>query len=123
MTRRAVAITQGAGERVSTGSTVCVYRGNSPTDAWLVLHWLQRNEIPAWIRGDLQGAIGEIPVPESWPTIWVNAENRARADEALRLFRAPTLVRPAWNCPRCGEANEPNFDGCWSCDGDRPAAD
>lgn len=99
---------------------ICVYKAHGPTDAHLVRHWLERNGIRAVIRGDLMGIRGEIPVGESWPAVWVDREDVARAEEAIRTFEGPRLVHPPWRCPRCGEVNEPNFGSCWSCQADRP---
>ncbi len=99
---------------------ICVYKGTGPTDAYLMHHWLERNEIDATLRGDLLGLRGEIPVLDSWPTVWVSKVDQERAEAAIREFNAPQLVHPKWMCPGCGEENEPNFGSCWNCDGDGP---
>jgi hypothetical protein len=102
-------------------SLFCIYRGNGPTDAYLVHHWLDRNGIFAQVRGEHRmGLRGDIPIPDAWPSIWVRNEDRDAAEAAIRTFNAPRAVHPRWICPACQEDNEPNFDSCWSCDGDRP---
>ena len=97
-----------------------IYQGMGPTDAWLVRDWLVRNGVTATVRGqNLLGVLGEIPVSEAWPSVYVAPEDRERALTALREFHAPALVHPEWSCVRCGEANGPAFGSCWSCGTDR----
>jgi hypothetical protein len=99
---------------------ICVYKGKGPTDAFLIQHWLERNDIRSTLRGDLLGLRGEIPIVDAWPTIWVAAEDQERAEAAIREFNGPRLVHPRWKCEACGEENEPNFGSCWNCSADRP---
>lgn len=99
---------------------VRVYQATGPTDAFLVKHWLERNGLVVHVQGDLLSARGEIPIGESWPTLWVPRADVARAEELVERFFGPTLVHPIWRCAVCGEDNEPNFASCWSCDADRP---
>ena len=100
---------------------ICVYKGNNPTDAYLIHHWLQRNGIRANVQGDLLGLRGEIAVGEAWPTVWVAKEDQDRAEAAIREFNAPQLVHPRWKCVQCDEENEPNFGSCWNCSADHPS--
>lgn len=99
---------------------ICVYKASGATDAHLVRHWLERNGIRAVVRDALMSARGELPIGDSWPTVWVAEPDSTRAEEAIRLFNGPTLVHPPWACPACGEENAPNFGSCWSCDADHP---
>lgn len=101
---------------------VCVYHGCGPTDAYLVRDWLERNDIRAWVRGHaLLGAMGQVPVAEAWPSVWVSPNDEDRAADAVRAFHGPALVHPVWRCG-CGEENAPAFGSCWSCGADRPNA-
>ena len=64
----------------------------------------------------LGGAVGEIPVLECWPELWVCEPGqalRARGliDEALR----PRAGFDPWDCPRCGERIDGQFSECWRC--------
>jgi hypothetical protein len=97
-----------------------VYKANSPTDAPLIQHWLERNDIRASIRGDLFGLRGEIPMADAAPTVWVADADEERALELIREFNGPTLGHPRWLCAICGEDNEPNFGSCWNCNADQP---
>jgi len=100
---------------------VRVYRGTGPTDAYLVRDWLGRNGVSAEVRGEnLMSLRGDIPIMEAWPTVWVAPAQKSQARELIEEFNGPTLVHPAWNCPKCGEENAPNFGSCWSCGTDSP---
>lgn len=98
-----------------------VYRGNGPTDAFLVRDWLGRCGIPSQVHGDLTSIRGEIPIHESWPSVWVETHREAEAKQAIGQMTGPRLVRDPWICPACGADGEPDFDVCWNCDGPRPA--
>lgn len=96
-----------------------IYQGQGHTDAYLVRDWLVRNGIPAQVRGENRlGAMGQIPLPEAWPGVYVAPEHRDGALAFLEAFNGPTLVHPEWSCA-CGEANGPAFGSCWSCGADR----
>lgn len=97
-----------------------IYQGQGHTDAYLVRDWLVRNGIGAMVRGENRlGAMGEIPLPEAWPGVYVADDDRDRALASLKAFHAPALVHPEWSCPACGEENGPAFHSCWSCGVDR----
>ncbi|MCO4745067.1 MAG: hypothetical protein KC912_09780 [Proteobacteria bacterium] len=93
-----------------------IYRGHDPVGPFLVRDWLKRNGIRAELRGtQLIGLGGGIPVPKSFPTIWVPEAQRTEAERLLSLFNGPSLVHPEWVCRKCGENNAPTFGSCWSC--------
>lgn len=71
--------------------------------------------IPSELRNEyLAGALGDLPMFETWPQLYVDD-----ADEqiALRaLARAATAPAGApWTCEACGETLEPQFTTCWRC--------
>jgi hypothetical protein len=99
---------------------VCVYRATGPADGFLVRDWLVRSGLEPQLRGDLSTIRGEIPIGESWPSIWVGPQHRERAASLIQELNGPRLVREAWTCPACGAEGEPDFDSCWNCDADRP---
>jgi hypothetical protein len=100
---------------------VCVYKATTPADAEVVRHWLERNEVAAYVRGGLHALRGQIPMGKAAsPTVWVNDADSESALRALALLRRPQLVHPQWRCPRCEELNEPAFGSCWSCQADGP---
>jgi hypothetical protein len=92
-----------------------VYKGEGPTDAHLVSHWLERNGISTHVRTDLSTTAGPVPMQPAWPSVWVRTEDQERAEKALVEFRQPHLVHPPWECPKCGEENPPAFGACWNC--------
>jgi hypothetical protein len=99
---------------------VCVYRGASRTDAYLVRDWLERNGIPVIVQGEaLMSALGDLPVAEALPSCWVPEAAEQDARRLVEAFTGPHLVHPAWQC-ECGEENPPSFGSCWSCAQDRP---
>ncbi len=49
--------------------------------------------------------------------------DHALAVEILRADEAQLAAASRWTCSRCGEANEPAFDICWSCNKERTSAD
>lgn len=95
-----------------------VYTSSDPVLAGLVLSVLESAGIRCLLRNQyLAGALGELPVNECWPQVWVVDE--ADAPRAARLIEA-ALPREAaagepWNCPTCAEHLEAQFAQCWRC--------
>jgi hypothetical protein len=62
----------------------------------------------------LAGALGDLPMLETWPQLWVEDDLESAALRALE--RAATAPAGAnWTCPDCGEQLEPQFTTCWKC--------
>jgi hypothetical protein len=93
---------------------VCVFRGTGPADAWLTRDQLAAEGIASQVRDHLSSGRGELPIPESWPTVWVSEQDAERAREVLHRDATLRLVRAPWTC-RCGERNEGSFEWCWDC--------
>jgi hypothetical protein len=62
----------------------------------------------------LAGALGELPMLETWPQLFVADADEFRALRALKEAAAPARGAP-WVCEACGEQLEPQFTGCWRC--------
>jgi hypothetical protein len=62
----------------------------------------------------LAGALGELPMMETWPQLMVEDADEARALRALERAAAP-VAGEAWICEACGERLEPQFTNCWRC--------
>lgn len=93
-----------------------VYQGFDPVEPYLMRDWLARNGIAVQLRGaSLVGLGGGIPIPKSFPTLWVPEWQKSEAERVIAQFRGPTLVHPEWNCKTCGEQNAPSFGSCWNC--------
>lgn len=62
----------------------------------------------------LAGALGDLPMLETWPQIWVQDSLESAALRALQNAAAVPTGAP-WTCARCGEELEPQFTTCWRC--------
>jgi Putative prokaryotic signal transducing protein len=60
------------------------------------------------------GALGDLPMLETWPQLFVDDEDESAACRALaRAAHAPTGA--PWECAQCKERCEPQFTHCWRC--------
>lgn len=75
--------------------------------------------LSAGIRSELRnqylaGALGDLPMLETWPQLYVDDEDEQVALRALaRAAAAPSGA--SWTCGQCGEVLEPQFTQCWRC--------
>ena len=71
--------------------------------------------IPSELRNQyLSGALGDLPMLETWPQLFVEDADEQPALRALaRAVMAPTGA--SWTCEHCGELLEPQFTSCWRC--------
>ena len=75
--------------------------------------------IAAGIDSDLRnqylaGALGDLPMLETWPQLMVEDELESAALRALEKAAAAPSGAP-WVCSQCGEQLEPQFTSCWRC--------
>jgi hypothetical protein len=66
----------------------------------------------------LSGALGDLPMLETWPQLFVEDSDEQAALRAL----ARAAVAPGgapWTCEHCGELLEPQFTSCWRCGASR----
>ena len=76
---------------------------------------LQAEGIHSEVRNQhLGGVMGEVPVFETWPQLWVNERDVERADQLIRRVETETPGEP-WRCAKCDEQNEGQFAACWKC--------
>lgn len=82
-----------------------------------VQNLLEQAGIPCSLRNErLAGAIGDIPFLETWPQLWVEEDDEARALGFIaELRKAVAQAAPAWHCTGCGERIEGQFSECWQC--------
>lgn len=99
-----------------------VYVTDNAMLAGHVLSVLQSNAIACHIRNlSLTGGIGELPINECWPEVWVNdAHDEPAARELIEAVLTEVEPGADWQC-QCGESIQGQFDSCWSCGSDRPA--
>jgi hypothetical protein len=69
----------------------------------------------------LAGALGDLPMLETWPQLWVEDDLENAALRALAVAATATSGAP-WTCAQCGEQLEPQFTSCWRCGGGPPSA-
>ena len=79
---------------------------------------LENHAIGSIIRNDfLLGGVGEIPINETWPEVWITDDRdfeRARALVDAVVAQAEASDLP-WRCASCGELMEGQFTDCWRC--------
>lgn len=69
----------------------------------------------------LAGAMGDLPMMETWPQLFVEDADERYALSVLA--RASTAaVGSTWICDECNEQLEPQFTCCWRCGAERGAA-
>jgi hypothetical protein len=73
-----------------------VYEGKGPLEASGVRHWLNKNGIQAFVKG--QTAEGDW----TWPSVWVLDSDRERARMLILQHRDP-FGGTGPLCSRCGE--------------------
>jgi hypothetical protein len=63
----------------------------------------------------LGGIMGEMPVFETWPQLWI--VNDLDFDRATQLLESGNSepFGAAWTCSQCGEENEGQYGACWNC--------
>ena len=62
----------------------------------------------------LAGALGDLPMLETWPQVWVEDALESAALSALQNA-ATAPPGASWVCSQCGEELEPQFTTCWRC--------
>lgn len=92
-----------------------VYTAATPLMPGFIQEILENAGIPCQQRNYfLNGAMGELPFVETWPSLWVEEQHER---QALELIQA-TLAQPSmgiWVCPNCQEILETQFQQCWQC--------
>jgi hypothetical protein len=65
----------------------------------------------------LAGALGDLPMMETWPQLYVDDSDESFALSVLARAAAAPAGAP-WTCRDCGEQIEPQFTQCWRCGGE-----
>lgn len=103
---------------------VKVLTANHLVEAKMVEDYLTQEGFHVELRGDaLSAAVGELPVNEGSPSLWVPVEQGEDAAKAVQeWFQSKTPDAPSWTCQSCGETHEGQFQSCWNCGAERPEA-
>lgn len=81
---------------------------------------LEANNIECHLRNiNLTGGIGELPLNECWPEVWViNESDFSPAERLIKTALSQETNHSEWTC-HCGELIEGQFELCWSCGKER----
>jgi len=97
-----------------------IYLAANPVEAEIVKDYLAAHGIAVTVRGALWGAVGDIPMPEAYPRLYLEQErHRDRARELIRQYES-RIEGPAWTCAACGESAPGTLALCWNCGTARP---
>ena len=94
-----------------------VYSAPTLPDAHLVMGLLVQAGLDARVFNEnAQSVMGEIPVQQAWPQVWIMDDaDAARAHELIRQFEQADGQADPVLCPHCHEENPANFQTCWNC--------
>ena len=94
-----------------------VYCAPTLPDAHLVMGLLVQAGLDARVFNEnAQSVMGEIPVQQAWPQVWIMDEaDLAQACELIRQFEQPRVQASPVSCPHCHEDNPSHFQTCWHC--------
>ena len=98
-----------------------VYAGTDPVRCGWLASVLEDAGIKCLLRNQyLGGGIGELPLNEAWPEIWVvDAADYGAARSMIDDALAGEPAGEAWTCVNCGEPIEAQFGQCWRCGSER----
>ncbi len=72
--------------------------------------------IPCELRNQyLAGALGDLPMMETWPQLYVDDTDERFALSVLARGTQPSPAGHPWSCAGCGEVSEAQFTHCWRC--------
>jgi putative signal transducing protein len=96
-----------------------VFSGINLADTTHLKNLLEQSGIDSFIKNTYLGsAVGELPVFDVSPELWVFADADApRAEAVIRDALRPQVIADAqpWRCAHCDEINEHQFAACWRC--------
>ena len=92
-----------------------IYRAASLVQVAHVRNLLLMAGIASELRNQyLGGALGELPMLETWPTLLVDDDDESAALRVIARAAQPATGE-VWTCEVCGERLEPQFMSCWRC--------
>ncbi len=86
-------------------------------EATLLQHMLQDAGVAVhMLNTHAMGALGEIPLAEAGPQLWITQpQQEAHARALIAEFHNRSHSGVERKCPACGEINPAEFDSCWNC--------
>ena len=92
-----------------------VYTAATLPEAHLILQQLESVGINARVFNEnAQGAIGELPVTDTWPDVWIVQNHQFHAARAV-IERYEASSEDELLCNSCGEISPGSFEVCWQC--------
>ena len=92
-----------------------VYTAATLPEAHLIRQQLESAGISAQVFNEnAQGAIGELPVTDAWPDVWIVQNHQFRAARAV-IERYEASPEEEQLCNSCGEISPGSFELCWHC--------
>ncbi len=93
-----------------------VLSGNSLPDTTHFKNLLEQAGIACLVKNrELGGGLGDLPVLDCAPELWVDDDEAGRAEALIRDSLRPAARGAPWRCSACGEDNEAQFAACWNC--------
>ena len=94
-----------------------LYSAVSLPDAHLIRNLLGEAGIEAHVFNEnAQGGVGQLPVMEAYPQIWiVDERDLARARKLIEAFESMPAIGNNLRCAQCAEDNPSTFQLCWNC--------
>ena len=100
-----------------------VYTAATLPEAHLIMQQLESVGIDARVFNEnAQGAIGELPVTDTWPDVWIVQDHQFRATRAVIEYYEFSSEN-ALLCNSCGEISPGRFEVCWQCRAVLPTQD
>jgi len=83
---------------------------------------LRMHQIETSLRNEFAaGGSGELSPIDVWPELWL-VDEHDRMEAKRLIVEATATALEDWLCSVCAESNGGAFELCWSCGGDRSAA-
>lgn len=94
-----------------------IYSTENRVILYLLKSKLAEKGILCIIKNEHPPAAGEIPPVIAWPELWVlDTKQYTEAMNIIQKELAKTSdTQEYWQCPRCGEYLEGQFNICWKC--------
>ena len=100
-----------------------VYTATTLPEAHLILQQLESVSINARVFNEnAHGAIGELPVTDTWPDVWIVQNHQFRAALAV-IDRYEASSEDELLCNSCGQISPGRFEVCWQCRAVLPTQD
>ncbi|MDN3638595.1 DUF2007 domain-containing protein [Simiduia curdlanivorans] len=95
-----------------------IFTANTLFELQLIRNQFDFAGLETQVRNEFAGgAMGELPVWDCWPELWLLDESKLDKARAIVALFSPTsdAERPEIRCTICGNACPGNFQRCWHC--------